>query len=123
MKVMLLIGTGGFIGSVLRYLASQYIQVRHLTSFPYGTLTVNVVGCFLIGLLFGLTLKGNLSSEWRMFLATGVCGGFTTFSAFSNETIELMREEQVLIAIAYVFASVLLGLSATFIGIALTKLF
>jgi fluoride exporter len=90
MKIILAIGTGSFIGGVLRYLLSQFVQTKFLSTFPFGTLTVNIIGCFLIGLVFGLTDRGNLTQEWRLFLATGLLGGFTTFSAFSIESLSLV---------------------------------
>ncbi len=121
MRILLLIGAGGFIGSALRYLASQFIQNKFLSAFPFGTFGVNVLGCFAIGLIFALAEKGNLSAEWRLFLATGICGGFTTFSAFSIETISLMKDGQLAPAFIYIVASVALGLAATFLGIALVK--
>lgn len=116
-----MIGTGGFIGSVLRYLLSQFVQGKFLSAFPFGTLVVNIIGCFAIGLIYGASEKGALNAEWRLFLATGICGGFTTFSAFSNETVALLRGGQALYAAAYVTASVLVGLIATFIAITLAK--
>ncbi|MBB6611003.1 fluoride efflux transporter CrcB [Pontibacter sp. Tf4] len=122
MKILLAIGAGSFIGGVGRYLLSQLIQSKSLTQFPVGTLVVNIVGCFLIGVVFGLFAKGTLSDEWRFFLVTGVLGGFTTFSAFSGETISLLQGGQYWPAIIYVLASVLLGLLSTFIGLWLVKL-
>jgi CrcB protein len=123
MQAMLIIGAGGFIGSVSRYLLSHLIQDRFFSSFPFGTLSVNIVGCFLIGLVFGLSERSNLSSEWRLFLATGIIGGFTTFSAFSLETVSLLRDAQYFHALGYVAMSVLLGVAATFFGILVLKLF
>ena len=122
MKLLLAIGTGSFIGGALRYLLSQFIQARFLSAFPFGTLGVNIIGCFLIGLVFGLSDRGNLSLEWRLFLATGILGGFTTFSAFSNETVAMLRDGQMGHAAAYVASSVILGLFATFSGIFIIKL-
>lgn len=122
MRIILLIGTGSFIGGILRYTISQIIQTKFLSAFPFGTLGVNVLGCFAIGLVFALSEKTNMSPEMRMFLATGICGGFTTFSAFSNETFSLMRDGQLLYASAYITSSVLFGLFATFIGYSLFKL-
>jgi len=122
MKILLAIGTGSFIGGVLRYLLSQFIQSKFLSAFPFGTLSVNIIGCFLIGLVFGLTDRGNLTQEWRLFLATGLIGGFTTFSAFSNETFGLIRDGQFWYASAYIMFSVFVGLAATFLGHAVTKL-
>ncbi len=123
MKLVLLVGVGSFIGGTLRYLATQFIQNKFLSSFPYGTLGVNIAGCFLIGLVFGLSEKTNLPAEWRLFLAAGFCGGFTTFSAFSNETLALLRDGQFWSAALYVSASVFFGLLATFAGITLFKFF
>lgn len=122
MKLLILIGAGSFIGGICRYLSTQFIQNKFLSAFPYGTLWVNVTGCFIIGLIFGLSEKANLPAEWRLFLATGFCGGFTTFSAFSNETLALLRDGQFWSAAWYVAASVFLGLLATFAGISLFKL-
>lgn len=123
MKLILAIGTGSFIGGILRYLLSQFIQTKFLSTFPFGTLGVNLLGCFAIGLVFGLSDRGNLTQDWRLFLATGLCGGFTTFSAFSNETFGLLRDGQHWYAIAYIAASVVLGILSTFIGLATIKVF
>lgn len=122
MRILLLIGTGSFIGGVLRYSLSQFIQTKFLSAFPFGTLVVNIVGCFTIGIVFALSERTNISPEMRLFLATGICGGFTTFSAFSNETFNLMRDGQLLYASAYITSSVLFGVLATFSGYALLKL-
>jgi len=122
MKILLLIGTGSFIGGVLRYTLSQFIQTKFLSAFPFGTLGVNIIGCFAIGLVFALSEKTNMSPEMRLFLATGLCGGYTTFSAFSNETFSLMRNGQLFYASAYITSSVLFGVFATYIGYSLFKL-
>jgi fluoride exporter len=122
MRLILAIGAGSFIGGVSRYLLSQLVQIRFYSTFPYGTLFVNIFGCLLIGVVFGLSEKGNMSPDWRLFLATGILGGFTTFSAFSNETISMLRDGQFLPASLYVGASVAFGLVATIIGISIIKL-
>jgi CrcB protein len=122
MRILLLIGTGSFIGGVLRYALSQFIQTKFLSAFTFGTLGVNIIGCFAIGIVFALSEKTNMSPEMRLFLATGICGGFTTFSAFSNETFSLMRDGQLFYASAYITSSVLFGLLATFIGYSILKL-
>lgn len=122
MKIVLAIGTGSFIGGVFRYLLSQFIQAKFLSTFPFGTLFVNLTGCFLIGLVFGLADRGNLNQEWRLFLATGLLGGFTTFSAFSNETVGMLRDGQIWHALAYIASSIVIGLASTFIGISIIKL-
>ena len=117
MRTVLLIGLGSFIGGTSRYLLSQLIQNKALTSFPYGTLTVNVIGCLLIGIVFGISERFGISDEWRLFLATGLLGGFTTFSAFSYESIILIREGHAGSALLYIGCSVMLGLLATYVGI------
>lgn len=89
---------------------------------PYGTLGVNVLGCLIIGLVYGFSEKGNvLSPEWRLFLATGICGGFTTFSTFSYENLTLLRDGEVGYAIVYTVLSVVVGLIATYGGFLITK--
>ena len=116
MRIVLLIGLGSFIGGVSRYLLSQLIQNKALSAFPYGTLTVNIIGCFLIGIVFGLNERSGLTDEWRLFLATGLLGGFTTFSAFSYESIGLIRDGQSGSALIYIGGSIMLGLLATYGG-------
>ena len=121
MKTWLVIGTGSFIGGVFRYLLPQFVQNKTHIVFPFGTLGVNIIGCLLIGIVFGISEKGNMNTEWRLFLATGVLGGFTTFSAFSLETVVMIRDGQSLSAFAYIALSVIIGVAATFGGILLTK--
>lgn len=116
-KTILFIGIGSFVGGVLRFLLSQAIQSRLDGGFPFGTLVVNVVGCFLIGIVFGLYEKGLVTDQARLFLATGILGGFTTFSAFSNESIALLRSGQHALALGYVAISVVVGLAATYAGL------
>jgi len=113
-----LVGFGGFIGSVLRYLASGYVQQSTKSiDFPYGTLVVNVVGCFIIGFLAQLAEdRGVFTSESRIFVFTGFLGGFTTFSSFGNETLNLARDSQMMNAFANVGANVILGLFAVWFG-------
>ena len=121
MKTIFLIGTGSFIGGIFRYLLSIFVQTKTTGHFPFGTLAVNLIGCFLIGIVFGIFDKGQISNDWKLFLATGVLGGFTTFSAFSNETFLLFREGAVTHALLYVMASVLLGLLMTYLAYLLVK--
>lgn len=122
MKLILLVGLGGFIGSISRFLLADLIQTKSLGAFPYGTLAVNVIGCFGIGLIFGLAEKGSFSLELRYFLAAGLVGGFTTFSAFSYETYFLMREGQIGHATVYVVSSLVLGFMATLLGFQIYRL-
>jgi CrcB protein len=121
MKIILAIGLGSCIGGITRYLLSQFIQNKFFSSFPYGTLSVNIIGCLLIGIVFGLGERGNITMGWRLFLATGLLGGFTTFSAFSNETISMLRDGQLWHAFTYIACSVVIGLLATFTGISFIK--
>ncbi len=123
MKLLLVIGSGSFIGGVSRYLLSQIIHSRYTSEFPIGTLGVNILGCFFIGLAFGLSEKLSFGHEWQLFLITGILGGFTTFSAFSNETFSLIRDGQWWIALFYILLSVVFGIVATFLGFSLLKLF
>lgn len=122
MRILLIIGTGGFLGSVARYLSQQGISKVLPVIFPYGTLAVNVTGCFLIGVIYALTDRtGALTPEWRFFLATGFCGGFTTFSTFSYEAYTLMREGQYTFLSLYITMSVIIGVFATFLAITLIR--
>ena len=118
MVKLLLIGTGGFIGSVLRYLVSGSVQaVSQSVAFPYGTLAVNVIGCFFIGFLSELAESRSLfSPDTRAFLVVGILGGFTTFSAFGNETMNLLRDGERTLAMMNVGAQMLFGIGAVWLG-------
>ena len=110
----LLVALGGGIGSVLRYGASLVINTKY---FPWSTLVVNIIGSFLIGLILALSIKEeSFLYHWKLFLATGVCGGFTTFSAFSLENMELLQSGKYLLAITYIIVSVVLGIASAFLG-------
>ena len=118
MKQIFLVGIGGFCGAVLRYKVSGFMLHHFDTAkFSFGTLTANLVGCLLIGLLSGLAEKrGLLSAESRLLLITGFLGGFTTFSSFEYETFFLLRRGQMLLALAGVAVSVFGGLFAVWLG-------
>lgn len=123
-KTLLLVGTGGFLGSVSRFLASRFMQANFPTAFPIGTFFVNITGCFLIGLIYGISERSALLTPgWKMFLAVGFCGGFTTFSAFANENLVLLRDGEYYYFFLYTGLSVFLGIAATFFGVLLTKIF
>jgi CrcB protein len=115
---ILLVGFGGFIGSILRYLASGYVQQSTKSiDFPYGTLAVNVIGCFIIGFLAQLAEeRGMFTSESRLFVFVGILGGFTTFSSFGNETLNLARDSQTMNALANISANMFFGLFAVWLG-------
>lgn len=122
-KQLLLIGLGGFVGSVARFLVSKLNTRVDWFSIPIGTLTVNVVGSLLIGFLIGISEKSPvLTVEWRMFLMVGLCGGFTTFSSFTGENLMLMRNGQFLPLLLYTGLSILLGFTAVYLGYISTKL-
>ena len=122
MKAILIIWLGGGIGSVLRYLVQLGINRLVTVTFPAGTFLINITGCFAIGLLYGLASKYSaLTLEWRLFLITGLCGGYTTFSSFSYEGISLFRQGNYSYFILYVVLSVVVGLLSTLGGMAVVK--
>ena len=122
LKTLILIGLGGGVGSIFRYLTGLYVYKYLPASFPWGTLVVNVIGCFLIGLFMGLSERSQgLDPDWRFLFVVGFCGGFTTFSAFSMESISLLQNHQAMAAFLYIAASVVVGLSATMIGFFLMR--
>jgi fluoride exporter len=118
MAIVLLVGAGGFLGSVARYLLSGWVQRAAENSwFPYGTMAVNILGCIVIGVLAGLAAsRGILTPSSRAFLLVGVLGGFTTFSSFSYDTTSLFQNGQMLAALANVGVQVIIGLGATWLS-------
>lgn len=123
LKQLLLIGAGGFLGSVARFLVSRLNTRVDWFSIPIGTLTVNVVGSLLIGFLIGISEKSPiLTVEWRMFLMVGLCGGFTTFSSFTGENLVLLKNGQILPLLLYTALSIFLGFTAVYLGYISTKL-
>jgi len=122
-KQLLLIGMGGFLGSIARFLVSKLNTRVDWFSIPIGTLTVNVVGSLLIGFLIGISEKSPiLTVEWRMFLMVGLCGGFTTFSSFTGENLVLLKNGQILPMLLYTALSIFLGFTAVYLGYISTKL-
>ncbi len=123
LKEILLIGFGGFIGSVGRYYVSKLNLSVDLFSIPLGTLIVNVLGSLLLGFLTGIVVKSPiLTVEWRLFLMVGICGGFTTFSTFTNENMMLIHNGQFPSAALYTGLSLFLGFIAVFVGYATSNL-
>lgn len=121
-KNILLVGLGGGAGSILRYLCQRWFAEVYSHSFPWGTFAVNITGCFLIGIFWGMTFKTfDTNEHWKLFLMTGICGGFTTFSAFTTESIGLVREQKIALFFLYVAGSVLVGLAFTLLGMKLTR--
>jgi CrcB protein len=121
MKSAIIVGAGSFVGGVFRYLLSQIVQTKASNDFPFGTLCVNIIGCFFIGVLFGLFEKTNVAIEWQLFFTTGILGGFTTFSAFANESIFMFQHGQLLSGIAYIVSSVVLGLLVCYGGVSVVR--
>jgi CrcB protein len=123
-KHLLFVALGGAIGSVLRFVFSTIIQSKtnSIFSIPWGTWSVNVVGGFVIGLVMGFVAKHNdFSDYWRLFLVSGICGGFTTFSAFTNESYLLLKQNNYSSFFIYIIISIVAGLLATAAGYIITK--
>lgn len=119
---ILLVGLGGGIGSIARYLCQRALGSWFLNPFPIGTFVVNISGCLLIGLIHAIAVKHNvLNPEWRLLLTTGFCGGFTTFSTFAYENADLLRIGNFFYPAVYISLSVLLGIVAVFAGNALIR--
>ena len=117
MTKLLLVGTGGFLGSIARALLSNFVQQTSGSSFPFGTLAVNVIGCFVIGALSQLGETHDIfSAETRAFIFVGILGGFTTYSSFGNETINLWRGGTGWLAFVNIALQLVLGLVAVMAG-------
>lgn len=122
MKALVLIFVGGGLGSVVRFLLGRWVTGIHNLNFPLGTLAVNAVACFVLGLIVGFAdHKQMLSADMRIFWAVGFCGGFSTFSTFSYETLLLFQQPALMSGIVYVLASVALCLAATALGVAIAR--
>ena len=113
MQQWLLVALGGAAGSLLRFAGQKLLPAQ---SFPYGTFGVNLTGCLLIGVFWAFFQKGALTNDGRLLLITGLCGGFTTFSSFTLESMHLLQSGRWGVFILYIIASVVLGLLATFCG-------
>ena len=112
MNAILWVGVGGAIGSMLRY----FLQRQLNADFPLGTLSVNILGCLLIGILWALVVRNQLNESWRLALMAGFCGGFTTFSSFTLESLQLLQQNRYLFFTVYTIGNVVIGLLATFAG-------
>lgn len=117
LKTIVLVATGGALGSTLRYLTSVLVERFFQTSLPLATFIVNVLGCFLIGLFIGFLDQNLLKESMKWFLITGFCGGFTTFSAFGFENYNLITSSHPVTALLYISISVLAGIFAIYFGL------
>lgn len=116
-----LVIAGGMVGAPLRYLTDRTVQARHDTVFPWGTFTVNVVGCLILGTLTGAAVAGAASSHLQLLVGTGLCGALTTYSTFSFETLRLAEDGARFYAAVNVIASVVAGLGAAFVGVSVAQ--
>lgn len=117
LRTLLIVALGGGVGSALRYAVSKFVQDNMSGAFPYHTFAVNIVGCLLIGLFYGLAARGHLGNNTTtLLLTTGLCGGFTTFSTFCNENIALLRGDNAFVALLYIASSMFCGLLAVMFG-------
>jgi fluoride exporter len=119
MQNLFLIFVGGGIGSLLRYFLSKYSQQFISNGFPAGTLVVNIVASFILGLFIGKSLANQDSA--RAFVAIGICGGFSTFSTFSNDTLQLILSNKLAEALLNIFLNVIFCILAIYLGILITK--
>ena len=117
---LFLVIAGAAVGAPLRYLGDRAIQSRHDTVFPWGTFTVNVFGSLILGIIAGAATAGGASPQVQLALGTGFCGALTTYSTFSYETLRLLEDDARLFAAANVVASIVAGLGAAFLGVALS---
>ena len=121
MQQFFIVGVGSFLGGGLRYIISVFFNQKVNPDFPYATLSVNLLGCLLIGVFYGLFEKSVINNDWRLFLTTGLCGGFTTFSAFSNESLELFKQGNIMSMLMYILISIIVGIALTYAGYLITK--
>ncbi len=121
-KNLLLVGLGGGLGSMARYVCQRWLSASFPHHFPWGTFAVNLLGCFAIGIFWGLSFRSFENNEdWKLFLMVGLCGGFTTFSAFTLEGIGLLKEQRLALFFSYIAASVVVCLLATYAGMKITR--
>lgn len=124
MLKIICVGMGGFIGAVTRYLVTGWVEKLFKGTFPFGTLTVNLIGCFLLGFIYTLTLEREIVDPLiRIAITTGFLGALTTFSTFSYETLALLEGKNYFLGLGNVVISLLLGLFLAWLGIAIARMF
>ena len=123
LKSILFVGIGSFAGGVLRYIISYLMKnVSSYQTFPWATLIANLVGCFLIGIIFAIFSKySNTNNPLYLLLATGFCGGFTTFSTFANESLQMIQSGNILGFVSYTLTSIILGIILVWLGYIIAK--
>ena len=122
-RAIIFIGIGGGLGSIFRYLTAEVVNKYFHSTFPWATFVANILGCFVIGLLLGFFERHQFTNpDFKFLFVTGFCGGYTTFSTFAAENIDLFQSGNTLTAFLYIAASVLAGLFAVWLGLILTKI-
>jgi CrcB protein len=120
-RTVIIVGTGGFIGSVMRYLLQVFIENKLLSTFPLATMIANIIGSFIIGVVFALAEKSLMNSDWRIFMSVGICGGFTTFSAFAFNNFNMIKEHTWNQLFLNIGGTMILGILAVYLGIILVR--
>ena len=123
MQQLLLVFLGGGLGSCSRYLIAKVVGEQFKTSFPLGTFTVNVLGCFLLGIILGIIERYKFPSFFGLLFVTGFCGGFTTFSSFAFENLFQLKNSSYIASFAYTFMSIIWGFTATSLGFLIVRKF
>ena len=121
-RYLIYVIVGSSIGGAARFLSQEFVQKRFPSFIPLSTLSVNIIGSFIVGIIYALAEKSKISAEVRILIATGFCGGFTTFSSFAYENVKLLQDGEFFNTALYTLLSLFIGLVAVYLGILFTKL-